>query len=62
MKQPQRKRPPKVKPDSAQNVTMRIHTEKLQGLDAIARRLGITRNAVIQIAIAEKLERENKQL
>jgi predicted transcriptional regulator len=49
-------------PASAQNITLRLQPEKLRGLDALAKRLGITRSAVIQIAIAEKLERENKPL
>ena len=58
MKPTSKRRTGKDAPSVAQNITLRLQPEKLLGLDAIARHLGITRSAVIQIAIAEKIERE----
>lgn len=46
------------KPSGSVLVAVRVQREKVDGLDAIAKRKGITRSAVIQIAIAEKIERE----
>lgn len=39
-------------------VAVRFQKDKVDGLDAIAMRKGVTRSAVIKLAVAEKIERE----
>jgi predicted transcriptional regulator len=41
----------------AQNVTLRMQRRKITALDELAERMGTTRSSLIQIAIAEYLER-----
>ena len=47
-------------PTEAQNVTLRLRRQKVEALDELAERMGTTRSALIQMAIAEYLERSRK--
>jgi predicted DNA-binding protein len=42
-----------------ENVTMRFMPEQLKRLDALAEKKGTTRTALIQIAVAELLEKKS---
>jgi len=57
------KKPPAVKAHTtpeAQNVTLRLQKRIIQQLDEIAERIGTSRSAQIQTAIAEYLERKRQ--
>jgi metal-responsive CopG/Arc/MetJ family transcriptional regulator len=44
-------------PSQKQNVTLRLPRPKIQALDRLAERMGTTRSALIQMAIAEYIEK-----
>ena len=46
--------------NSSKSVTLRVRSDHIKALDAIAATKGIIRSAAIQIAIAEFIERKGK--
>lgn len=49
---------PEISLAGSQNMTIRVQLEKLRALDDLAQRKGTTRSAIVQLWIADGLERE----
>jgi predicted transcriptional regulator len=48
----------KKKPATKETICLRLHPSHLQRLDALAETKGTTRSALIQLAVADYLEKE----